>query len=150
MALHILAIGSIKRDASAAMCAEYEKRIPAKISVAEFDIKDSDAATQQRKESDTLIKALPESCFCVVMDGRGEQLSSMELAKKLASWQQKAKHVAFLIGGAEGHTPELLKKADFRLSFGTMTWPHRLARVMLLEQLYRAHMINAGHPYHRE
>jgi 23S rRNA (pseudouridine1915-N3)-methyltransferase len=150
MAIHILAIGKIKRDGAADLCAEYEKRIPGKIAVTEIDIKDSDAKQLQIKESDALLKALPEGSFTVVLDKKGESLTSAQLAKKMGLWQQKAKHVAFLIGGADGHTESVLKKADFILSFGTMTWPHRLARVMLLEQIYRAHMINANHPYHRE
>ena len=87
----------------------------------------------------------------IACDAKGKQLTSREFAAKLGKLRdQGQKSLVFLIGGADGHRPEVLKKADFSLSFGTMTWPHRLFRVMLTEQLYRAEAIAEGSPYHRE
>lgn len=85
------------------------------------------------------------------MDGRGKTLTSQGFSEHIARWTgRESKRLVFLIGGADGHSDDVMKKADFTLSFGTMTWPHMLARVMLVEQLYRAQQIAAGHPYHRE
>ncbi len=150
MTITVLAIGTIKRDASAELCTEYAKRLKTKTNIIEIDLKDANPARLQEKESEALLARIPKDSFLVALDGRGKQLASPELAKKMGQWQQSARHIVFLIGGADGHTDKLLKKADFTLSFGAMTWPHRLARVMLLEQLYRAQQISAGHPYHRE
>jgi 23S rRNA (pseudouridine1915-N3)-methyltransferase len=78
-------------------------------------------------------------------------MSSRDFAAKIKGWQEQGlAHLVFLIGGADGVTDDVRKQADFSLGFGRLTWPHRLVRVMLLEQLYRAQQINAGHPYHRD
>lgn len=148
--LHILAIGKINRDGAAELCAEYEKRLKAKISITEIDIKEREPKKLRERESAALLDKIPPDSFVVVLDGTGKELSSLHFAEKMQQWGTEHRHITFLIGGADGHTPAVLKKADFILSFGTMTWPHRLARVMLLEQLYRAQQIAAGHPYHRE
>ncbi len=140
----------MKSGGAAELFAEYEKRLKGEIEIHEFDLKDSNPAQLQKKESAALLAAIPKDSVVVAMDGRGKQLSSPDLSAKIKGWRQNARHIVFLIGGADGHTDEVLKKADFILSFGTMTWPHRLARVMLIEQLYRAGTIAAGHPYHRE
>jgi 23S rRNA (pseudouridine1915-N3)-methyltransferase len=92
---------------------------------------------------------MPEGSVLVALDGRGTQLSSADLAKRLDTWRQSAADLAFVIGGAEGLHESVLKKASLVLSLGAMTWPHLLARGMLLEQIYRAQQILAGHPYHR-
>ena len=87
----------------------------------------------------------------VALDERGETLSSPEFAIKISGWQNQApgNEITFLIGGADGFDNEVRKKAKFLMSFGKQTWPHMLVRVMLLEQIYRAQQITAGHPYHR-
>jgi 23S rRNA (pseudouridine1915-N3)-methyltransferase len=87
----------------------------------------------------------------VLLDERGEALSSMALAHKLEGWRDGGKREArFSIGGADGHDEAQRKKADLLLSFGSATWPHLLVRAMLAEQLFRATSILANHPYHRE
>jgi 23S rRNA (pseudouridine1915-N3)-methyltransferase len=87
----------------------------------------------------------------IVLDERGEALSSMQLARKLEAWRDDGKREArFLIGAADGHDPKQRGAADLLLSFGPATWPHLLVRVMLAEQLFRATSILANHPYHRE
>jgi 23S rRNA (pseudouridine1915-N3)-methyltransferase len=147
----ILAIGKMKSDGLADTFAEYQKRLRGKVEVKEFDIKESNAALLQKKESDTLLKNIPTDSYVIACHGAGKQLSSLEFSAKIQKLRDSGrKSLVFLIGGADGHTPDLLKKADFAFSFGTMTWPHRVARVMLIEQLYRAQEIAAGNPYHRE
>ena len=102
-------------------------------------------------ESELLLKALPNDAKIVVLDERGETLSSRELADKIRVWQDGGVGtVAFLIGGANGHSDALRRRADLKLSFGRMTLPHMLMRVVLAEQIYRAKTILDGHPYHRD
>jgi len=97
-----------------------------------------------------LQKAVPGGAALVVLDERGDTLSSPKLAKTLAAWRDGGRRdAAFLIGGADGHSADLRARADLVVSFGPMVWPHMLARVMLSEQLYRAAGILAGTPYHR-
>lgn len=84
------------------------------------------------------------------LDERGENIASADLARRLARWREAGEDVAFLIGGADGTSPDVAKAATQTLSFGAATWPHRLVRVMLAEQVYRALSISAGSPYHRE
>ena len=87
----------------------------------------------------------------ILLDERGEPMSSMALAKILEKWRDTGKREArFLIGGADGHSDKDRAEADLLLSFGPATWPHLLARAMLAEQLFRAMSILANHPYHRE
>jgi 23S rRNA (pseudouridine1915-N3)-methyltransferase len=148
--IHIIAIGKMKRGRLDESWAEYEKRLTAKLVVKEIDLKESNPALLQEKESKALLDAVPAGARIIAMDGRGQSLTSLAFADKMRGWQEESRPLAFLLGGADGHTDFLRKKADLLLSFGAMTWPHRLARLMLLEQLYRAQQIMAGHPYHRE
>ncbi|SLN36304.1 Ribosomal RNA large subunit methyltransferase H [Pseudoruegeria aquimaris] len=102
-------------------------------------------------EAPLLERAVPKGALVCVLDERGRLMSSPEFARQLGQWRDMGRgDVAFLIGGADGLAPELRDRADFKLSFGKMVWPHMLARVMLAEQLYRAASILAGSPYHRE
>jgi 23S rRNA (pseudouridine1915-N3)-methyltransferase len=95
--------------------------------------------------------AAPSSSVSVLLDEKGEALSSMELAKKLERWRDRGTREArFVIGAADGHSAEERRSADLLISFGPATWPHLLVRAMLAEQLFRATSILANHPYHRE
>jgi len=101
-------------------------------------------------EAMLLQRAASGADLVCILDERGKALSSPDFSKHLSDWRdQGLGSVAFLIGGADGLTPELRKEAGFALSFGAMVWPHMLVRVMLTEQLYRAASILAGTPYHR-
>jgi len=98
-----------------------------------------------------MLAALPAGAQLVALDARGEAWTSRDFARRIAAWRDAGvPHVAFAIGGADGLGDAVIARAAAVLSFGAMTWPHLLARVMLLEQLYRARQILAGHPYHRE
>lgn len=147
----VLAIGKMKSGALADALKEYQKRMRVKVTVQEIDLRDCDAAKLQEKESKALLAAIPKDSFVVALDERGKTLKSRDFAAKMRGWRETSgKTIVFLIGGADGHTDFLRKKANFVLSFGEMTWPHMLARVMLMEQLYRAEAISSGHPYHRD
>ncbi|WP_346913364.1 23S rRNA (pseudouridine(1915)-N(3))-methyltransferase RlmH [uncultured Roseibium sp.] len=94
---------------------------------------------------------MPSGAKLVVLDEHGKSLSSLHFSRKLEGWKDEGvQDVVFAIGGADGHGAELLARADLKIAFGTMTWPHQLVRILLSEQIYRALTIQAGHPYHRE
>ena len=98
-----------------------------------------------------ILGALPVGARLIVLDQRGAAWTSRDFADRLAAWRDGGiGALAFAIGGAEGLAAAVIDRADTVLSLGAMTWPHFLARGMLLEQLYRAQQILAGHPYHRE
>ncbi|MEP3297157.1 MAG: 23S rRNA (pseudouridine(1915)-N(3))-methyltransferase RlmH [Pseudoruegeria sp.] len=101
-------------------------------------------------EAPLLERAVPKGAVVCVMDERGKVMTSPDFATQLGRWRDDGRSdVAFVIGGADGLDPSFRNRADFKLSFGKMVWPHMLARVMLTEQLYRAASILAGSPYHR-
>jgi 23S rRNA (pseudouridine1915-N3)-methyltransferase len=102
-------------------------------------------------ESQALIDAAGPGAFLVVCDERGDAFSSRDFAQRIAKLRdQGERRVAFLIGGADGHSDELRDMARMKLAFGPQTWPHALARAMLAEQIYRAVTILSGSPYHRD
>ena len=146
MRLHVLTIGKPRLGFAKAGVAEYLERFPPKNGVEVEALRSS-----TREDESKLLLARSEGMLRVVLDERGEQITSRELARKIADWElARTKSVAFLIGGADGHTDELRKKADWRWSLSPLTLQHELALVVLLEQLYRARCINAGMPYHRD
>jgi 23S rRNA (pseudouridine1915-N3)-methyltransferase len=101
-------------------------------------------------ESQRLVRAIPDGAALAVLDPRGKDHSSEDMAALIGDWQDQGRQTAcFAIGGADGHNDLLRDRADRLISFGRATWPHMLCRAMLAEQLYRASAILAGHPYHR-
>jgi 23S rRNA (pseudouridine1915-N3)-methyltransferase len=103
---------------------------------------------QEVKDDSGVPKRIPESAFVCVLDREGRSLSSPDLARFLEQRRLSGKDICFVIGGPFGLDPSVAERADTRLSFGPITLPHELARVVLLEQLFRAHKILAGEPYH--
>lgn len=109
-----------------------------------------DTATRMTEEAAAISVHIPEKSILVALDERGQNLESTVFARHLGRWRDEgAGHTIFVIGGADGLSPELRRKAKLAIAFGSATWPHQMVRVMLLEQLYRAATILAGHPYHR-
>jgi 23S rRNA (pseudouridine1915-N3)-methyltransferase len=110
-------------------------------------------ATRERRladEAERLLRALPGGALRVALDERGAQLDSLSFARQLGRWRATGElELGFLIGGPDGLAASLVERATAVIALGVMTWPHRLVRVMLAEQLYRAETILAGHPYHR-
>jgi len=146
MKILILAIGKMKKSAPEALIiAEYAKRLSWTL-----EIKEKDNASQA-EEAKFLLESVPSGAKVIALDERGENVSSPELAKRIGNWQANgASCICFLIGGADGHLPEVRKRADLVLSFGKLTLPHMLMRTVLAEQIYRIETIIKGHPYHRE
>jgi 23S rRNA (pseudouridine1915-N3)-methyltransferase len=157
--LLVAAIGQLKAGPEQSLAQDYETRIAGLGRKAGFtglevrDWNESRAATaplRMADEAKILWSAVPQGTPALVLDERGEALSSAAFAKLLAREAESgARQLSFLIGGADGHAPETRSKALKTLSFGPMTWPHRMVRVMLLEQIYRAVTILVNHPYHR-
>ena len=145
MKIVILAIGKCKKGSPEDLIIkEYQKRMSWDLAVKE---KDNDT---QAKEAEFLLKSIPDGAKVVVLDERGENMSSLDLAKKIGAWQlEGASEICFLIGGADGYIDEVRKRADLLLSFGKLTMPHMLIRAVLAEQIYRQETILKGHPYHR-
>jgi len=148
MKIKILAVGKIKKSPLLDQCDEYIKRLTWSVSLKEIDAPKGSTSAQ---EAPLILKHLPSPGLIIALDERGETLASPDFAKKISSWQGQApgNEITFLIGGADGFDETIREKAKFLLSFGKQTWPHMLVRVMLLEQIYRAQQILAGHPYHR-
>jgi len=108
-------------------------------------------AALRLREAELILAARPAGARLVALDRQGTQWTSRDFAERLRSWRDGgAAALAFAIGGAEGLGPAVVDGADAVISLGLMTWPHLFARSMLLEQLYRAQQIHAGHPYHRD
>ena len=142
----IIAIGKCKdKSPEAAIIAEYAKR-----SVWDLQIKQKDNSTQEN-EAKFLQENIPQGAKVIVLDERGENISSLELAAMTEKWMNNGcSEICFLIGGADGHLQSTRDKADLILSFGRLTLPHILMRAVLAEQIYRIQTIINHHPYHRE
>ncbi len=153
MRIVLSAIGKLKKDSPEyKMMNTYLRRSKWSVEVKEYEEKRNlTGDALKAAEADLLLSGIPEKAKVVVLDEHGDTLSSREFAGKLRTWQnQGADTVAFLIGGADGHAQSTKKQADLVLSFGRMTLPHFLMRVVLAEQIYRAQTILNGHPYHRD
>jgi 23S rRNA (pseudouridine1915-N3)-methyltransferase len=152
MKIAINAIGKAKSSsAQQQLYLDYIKRLPWKIECKEFDVKIADMAQRKAREAELLLSACAGYEYIIALDESGSLLSSREFSEHLGSWQQQGiSSFAFIIGGADGLDASVLKKAKLTWSFGRVTWPHMLVRGMLAEQLYRAHTVLSGHPYHRD
>ena len=138
MLLHVIARGKIGRSPEAELVERYLKRIAWPTKLTEL----GERAALPPASSGSLT---------VLLDEKGDALSSTELAKRLDQWRDRGTREArFVIGAADGHSAEERGSADLLISFGPATWPHLLVRAMLAEQLFRATSILANHPYHRE
>jgi 23S rRNA (pseudouridine1915-N3)-methyltransferase len=159
MRVLIAAVGRLKQGPERELAERYRKRatdVGRMIGWQTCDIieiRDSRAENPERRmleESIAIANVVPDRAITVILDDRGEGLSSAALADRLQDWRAASRPAAiFIVGGADGLAASLREKADLALSFGALTWPHQLVRVMLLEQLYRAATILSGHPYHR-
>jgi len=137
--LHIVARGKIGRSPEAELADRYLKRIAWPTRLTELP------------DRGGTMPAPAANGVTVLLDERGEALSSIDFARSLEKWRDGGKREArFIIGAADGHSQSERDGADLLLSFGAATWPHLLARAMLAEQLFRATSILANHPYHRE
>ncbi len=150
MRLAIVAVGRQKPGPLKDLEQHYAARISFPLTIREVEEKRKLSPGELKtREAELLLDAVPKGASVIALDARGTALSSDALAKRLGAWRDAGTDLAFVIGGAEGLAENLVKQASFVLSLGAMTWPHLLVRGMLLEQLYRAQQILAGHPYHR-
>jgi 23S rRNA (pseudouridine1915-N3)-methyltransferase len=159
MRIVVAAVGRLKQGPERELAERYCKRARDAGRQAGLDavdvveIKESRARAAARRvleESIAIANIIPERSAIVLLDERGESMSSGAFAGRLQGWRTQNKAaVVFIVGGADGLAPNLREKASLAIAFGQATWPHQLVRIMLLEQLYRAITILAGHPYHR-
>ena len=159
MRITILAVGKIKERFYADAIAEYAKRLGRYcklelLQVADERTPDGAGAGEERRikelEGRRLLALIKDGAYVIALAIDGESLSSEELAAKLDSLGVAGQsHLVFVIGGSLGLSEEVLRRADYRLSFSKMTFPHQLMRVILLEQIYRSYRIKNGEPYHK-
>jgi 23S rRNA (pseudouridine1915-N3)-methyltransferase len=151
MRVHLIAVGRLKSGPHEALARHYAERLTFPLILRDVEEKRPlPPAELKAREGSLLLAALPKGATAVALDERGKNLPSDAFAACLARWRDTGiADLAFLIGGAEGLAETVRQQAELVLSLGPMTWPHLLVRGMLLEQLYRAQQILAGHPYHR-
>ncbi|SHG39863.1 23S rRNA (pseudouridine(1915)-N(3))-methyltransferase RlmH [Bradyrhizobium erythrophlei] len=159
MRLVVISIGRLKQGPERELSERYRERfddLGRKLGFRGLDIHEipesraRDASTRMTEEAAAISAATPQKSVLVALDERGDNLDSVGFARHLGRWRdEQVANTIFAIGGADGLSPDLRRKANLRMAFGAATWPHQMVRVMLLEQVYRAATILAGHPYHR-
>ena len=145
----LIAVGRMGRGPEAELVNRYVARLRPALALVELADGRGAPVEIKRREGEAILAALPANAFVVMLDPAPSAPSSEALAVLVQSWLELGRPVAFVIGGAEGLDQAVRARAQHALSLGALTWPHLLARVMLVEQLYRARSIVAGHPYHR-
>jgi 23S rRNA (pseudouridine1915-N3)-methyltransferase len=155
----VACVGRVKEKYLRDGIAEYEKRLQNYCRIGFCEVSDEptregaspreDMAVKQ-KEGSRLLSVIPGDAFVIALDRKGESLDSVSFARKMEDLAVSGRsHLVFVIGGSLGLSPEVLKRADYRLSFSRMTFPHQLMRLILLEQIYRCFRIIRGEPYHK-
>jgi 23S rRNA (pseudouridine1915-N3)-methyltransferase len=155
MKLLIVAVGQRMPDWAQTAYDDYAKRFPPELKVELKTVKTEPRASKTREtlvaaERERIQAVLPRGCRVVVLDERGTALTTKALAEQLKGWQLGGDDVALIIGGPDGLEPAFRDAAHQRIRLSDLTLPHAMARVLLIEQLYRAWSVNANHPYHRE
>jgi len=159
MRVGIVAVGRMKQGPERELLARYLERAAnggkslgfSGFAVTELSESRAGSAAARKAEEAKAIAAHTENTVNICLDEHGVGVSSEDFARRLQRWRDDGKPgVTFIIGGADGLDPDLVRKTSLVLSFSPLTWPHQLVRVMLAEQLYRATTILSGHPYHRE
>lgn len=159
MRLLVIAIGRLKQGPERELAERYRERfddIGRKLGFRGLEIRElaegraRDASSRIAEEAVAVSAEIPAKSVVIALDERGDNLDSGTFARHLARWRDdQVANTIFLIGGADGLSPELRRMAQLRMAFGSATWPHQMVRFMLLEQVYRAATLLAGHPYHR-
>ncbi len=146
MKLWVIAVGHKMPTWAETAIQDYVKRMPADCAI---HIKELKPDLSPSKEAVKIREAIPKGCHIIALDERGKDISTQDLANQMSDWRQNGKDIVLLIGGADGLDPELKKEAQSMMRLSSMTLPHAMARVILVEQLYRAWTVIQGHPYHR-
>lgn len=159
MKISLICVGKLKEKYFTQGVEEYAKRLSryCNLEITQLqDEKTPDNASNlmenqiKKKEGDRILKVIKDDSYCIVLAIEGAMLSSEELAEKVETLGVSGvSHISLIIGGSLGLSDDVLKRADYKLSFSKMTFPHQLMRVILLEQLYRAYRINTNQPYHK-
>ncbi len=159
MKITIVCVGKIKEKFFRDAIEEYAKRLSryCKLDIVECaDEKTPDGASEtveeqiRKTEGERILAKIPQDAYVFLLAIKGKEMTSPELSRKIADLGVQGKgHLVFVIGGSLGTSQEVYNRADFKLSFSPMTFPHQLMRVVLLEQIYRAFKIDAGEPYHK-
>jgi 23S rRNA (pseudouridine1915-N3)-methyltransferase len=159
MRLVVISVGRLKRGPERELAERYRERfedIGRKLGFRGLEIHEipesraRDPATRIAEEMTAISALIPEKSALVALDERGTNIDSAGFARHLGRWRDESvAHAIFTIGGADGLSPDLRRKAKLSVAFGMATWPHQMVRIMLLEQIYRAATILSGHPYHR-
>lgn len=155
MKARLIAVGERAPEWVASGFAEYQKRLSHWLPLELVEVapglrgKGRDEVRAISDEGTRVLAALPKHAHIVTLDGRGKPYSSEQLAQRLEAWRQQGSDLAFLIGGPEGHSAQVIAAAAESWSLGPLTLPHMLVRLVLAEQLYRACSLLANHPYHR-
>jgi len=158
MRLIVIAVGRLKQGPERELAERYRERfddIGRKLGFRSLEVHEiaesraRDAATRIAEEAAAIAAHFPEKYGLIALDERGKGIDSAAFAQHLGRLRDQAKDIILVIGGADGLSPELRRNAQLVIAFGAATWPHQMVRVMLLEQIYRAATILAGHPYHR-
>ena len=159
MRLILISIGRLKQGPERELAERYRERfddLGRKLGFRGLDVHEipesraRDAATRIAEEAVAISALVPDKAALVALDERGANIDSATFARHLGRWRDESvANTIFAIGGTDGLSPDLRRKAKLTMAFGSATWPHQMVRVMLLEQIYRAATILAGHPYHR-
>ncbi|MCB1476024.1 MAG: 23S rRNA (pseudouridine(1915)-N(3))-methyltransferase RlmH [Rhodobiaceae bacterium] len=160
MKISVLSVGRIGSGPEATLCEDYARRAAPLLrtlgmrgpDLAEMRESRRDNSTQRRdEEAEALLRRIPDGATIIALDEGGKQLASREFAGLIETAAAAGTaEIAFVIGGPDGHGDAVMKRANRTIAFGAMTWPHKLVRAALCEQIYRAATILAGHPYHRD
>lgn len=159
MKVTLVCVGKLKEKYLSQGVEEYTKRLGRYCNLEIIELADektpdnASAATEdiiKKKEGERILKSLKEDAYCIALAIEGAMLSSEELAAKMdALGVSGVSHISFIIGGSLGLSEEVLRRADYKLSFSKMTFPHQLMRMILLEQIYRSYRIISNQPYHK-
>jgi len=159
MRITLICVGKLKEKYLVQGVEEYSKRLSRYCTLEIIELADEktpDNASEalediiKRKEGERILKALKEDSYCIALAIEGSMLSSEELSNKINTLGTNGtSHISIIIGGSLGLSEEVLKRADYKLSFSKMTFPHQLMRMILLEQIYRAYRIISNQPYHK-
>jgi len=153
--IHLIAVGTRMPAWVETAWADYSSRLPHECRLELIEIapaqrgKNTDIARAKQLEGEKILKAIPRDSFVIALDERGEALTSPQWAGELQKWMQSGRDTCLLIGGPDGHSPEVLARADRQWSLSKLVLPHALVRVFVAEQLFRAWSLLSNHPYHR-
>ncbi len=146
----VIAVGRLGQGPEAQLCRQYAKRIVPAPELVEIDDRGrAGGSAAVAWQADQILGKLTPETYVWALDEIGTPFGSAEFAQQIGAARDQGRPMAFVIGGADGLDQRVRQRANKLLAFGRATWPHKLVRAMLLEQLYRANMILAGHPYHR-